>query len=224
MGREQESDAAERIIAVVLESVETDGYDGVQLRAIAGRARVSLAKIYRLFPTRDELILAALEQWMSEHAYAQVAPPAPEESVRDAMMRVLRCVFEPWERHPRLLEAYHHARSGPHGHRLDSQGLSAVLPVAEIVMRDLDPGYVEDVAIIMTNMTVALIGRFATGTVEITEILPILERTVHRLTADNETPAKTRVRADSPPPEGLTASFVVASDHLRQMSGAESAR
>lgn len=189
---------AARIIAVVLELLAADGYDGVQLRTVASRAHVSLTKIYKIFRTRDELILAALEQWMTENTYAEMAPPAAEETVRAAMMRVLRCVFEPWERNPTMLEVYHHARSGPGGQRLDALGLSVILPVAEHALRDLDEDYVSDVALILTNMTVALIGRFATGTLEITGILPILERTVYRLTADNETAARQRTPSDGP--------------------------
>ena len=56
---------ADAIVAVVQELLETGGYDAVQLREVARRARVSLATIYRLFPTRDELIVISLERWMS---------------------------------------------------------------------------------------------------------------------------------------------------------------
>ncbi|MFE7720144.1 TetR family transcriptional regulator [Nocardia rhizosphaerihabitans] len=181
-----ESDASAKIIAVVLDLLTTDGYDAVQLRTVAAQAHVSLAKIYRLFHTRDELIIAALQQWMDANAYADVTPPEPGESVRDSLTRLLRTVFEPWERNPKMLEAYHHARTGPGGERLDSQGLIAVLPVAEVALRDLDPGYLDDLGLILGNMALALIGRFAAGTLPITEILATMERTVYRMTADNE--------------------------------------
>ncbi|WP_189026091.1 TetR family transcriptional regulator [Nocardia rhizosphaerihabitans] len=186
MGSGTESDASAKIIAVVLDLLTTDGYDAVQLRTVAAQAHVSLAKIYRLFHTRDELIIAALQQWMDANAYADVTPPEPGESVRDSLTRLLRTVFEPWERNPKMLEAYHHARTGPGGERLDSQGLIAVLPVAEVALRDLDPGYLDDLGLILGNMALALIGRFAAGTLPITGILATMERTVYRMTADNE--------------------------------------
>ncbi|MEU0544226.1 TetR family transcriptional regulator [Nocardia sp. NPDC005978] len=215
MGREQESEVTARILAVVLELLAADGYNGVHLRTVASRAHVSLTRIYKLFPTRDELILVALEQWMAEHAYAEVELPVPAESVRDALTRVLRCVFEPWERNPTMLEVYHHARSGPGGQRLDQQGLAAVMPVAVDALRDLDPEYIHDLAIILTNMALALISRFATGTLEITGILPILERTVYRLTADNETASKQRTASHA---EGqINASLADVSESLGQM-------
>ncbi|MEV0059287.1 TetR family transcriptional regulator [Nocardia sp. NPDC050718] len=193
-----ESDASAKIIAVVLGLLTTEGYDAVQLRAVAAEAHVSLAKIYRLFRTRDELIIAALEQWMAANAYADVTPPEPGEPLRESLIRLLRTVFEPWERNPKMLEAYHHARTGPGGERLDSQGLIAVLPAAEVALRDLDPGYLDDLGLILGNMVLALIARFAAGTLPITGILPTLERTVYRMTADNESAA--RRRAATPPP------------------------
>lgn len=183
---------------MVLELLNSEGYEAVQLRTVAARAHVSLTRIYRHFPTRDELIIAALAQWMDENAYAAITPPAADASVRDSITQVLRCVFEPWERNPKMLEAYHFARTGPGGRRLDEQGLGVVLPVAEPVLRDLDPTYLQDLVLILGNMALALIGRFATGTLEITEILPTLERTVYRLTADNA--ALTARKSDLFPP------------------------
>ncbi|MFC4125681.1 TetR family transcriptional regulator [Nocardia rhizosphaerae] len=190
MTRGTDSDASAKIIAVVLDLLSTEGYEAVQLRAVAARAHVSLAKIYRLFHTRDELIIAALAQWMDANAYADVRPPEPDEPLRESLNRLLRNVFEPWERNPEMLEAYHHARTGPGGERLDSQGLLAVLPAAEVALRDLDPGYLDDLGLILGNMALALIGRFAAGTLPITQILTTMERTVYRLTTDNATAAR----------------------------------
>ena len=75
--------------------------------------RVSLATIYRLFPTRDDSVVTAIERWMSTNCYAELAPPRAYESLYDGLMRSLRYVFEPWERNPRVLEAYHRARRVP---------------------------------------------------------------------------------------------------------------
>ncbi len=170
---------------MVLELLEDDGYDAVQLREVARRARVSLATVYKWFPTRNEMIVAAVERWMAEHSYSTVTAPEPGESLRAGLMRLLRCVFEPWERDPRMLEAYYRARSGVGGHRLDAQGVEAILPVAAPLVEGADPRYVADVGMVLSNLTFALIGRFVDKTMDITEILPTLDRAIHRLTADN---------------------------------------
>ncbi|MBF6170177.1 TetR family transcriptional regulator [Nocardia blacklockiae] len=181
----------------MLDLLESDGYDAVQLREVARRARVSLTTVYKLYPTRDDLILAAVEQWLATNTYVTLPPAPAGESLRDGIVRLLRYVFEPWEHHPRMLEAYFQARSGPRGNRLDAQGFDAILPAASALLEDLDPDYVADIGMVLTNMTYALIGRFAAGSLEITEILPALERIVYRLTTNNE-PLAARSRHAAP--------------------------
>ncbi|MCX4094419.1 TetR family transcriptional regulator [Nocardia sp. alder85J] len=198
MAVERESETSQRILAVVLDALERGGYQGVYLQEVARTARVSLATVYKLFGTRDELIVAALEQWMTRTSYADLAPPQPGESLYDGLMRLFRRVFEPWERSPRMLEAFHRARSGPGGNRLDAQGLVAVLPAAAAVLQGADPLYLEDIGQILTGLSHGLIGRYVDGTMEITEILPTLDRAVRRLTTDNAAAAAAAVveRAD----------------------------
>lgn len=184
--RERRSAAADDVVGVVLDLLESDGYDAVQLRVVAQRAHVSLATIYGRFSTRDELIVTAIEQWMAANCYADVTSPPPDETLYEGLMRVLRYVFEPWERSPRILEAYHRARTGPGGRRLDRQGMAAIEPAARAVLAGADPAYVADLDVVLKNMSYAVVGRFTDGTLDFTEILPTLERAVFLLTANNE--------------------------------------
>ncbi|MFE7743630.1 TetR family transcriptional regulator [Nocardia sp. NPDC057455] len=186
MARTDEEESAAKIIDTVLSMLESDGYDAVQLRAVARNAHVSLATVYKRYPTRDDLMLAAVERWMATNTFATPAPQIEGETLRDGLIRLLRYVFEPWERNPRMLDAYYRARSTPSGRRLDAQGFDAVLPAVGAMFADADPDYTADIALVLTNMTYALIGRFANADLGITEILPALERTVHRLTGNNE--------------------------------------
>ncbi|WP_223521163.1 TetR family transcriptional regulator [Nocardia sputi] len=186
MARSDERDSAAKIIDAVVSMLESDGYDAVQLRAVARSAHVSLATVYKQFPTRDDLMLAAVERWMATNTYAAPAPTLEGESLTDGLLRLLRYVFEPWERNPRMLEAYYRVRSSPAGRRLDAQGFDAVLPAVGALFADIDPEYTADIALVLTHMTYALIGRFAHADLDITEILPALERTVRRLTGNNE--------------------------------------
>src|SRR6476661_7124569 len=104
MERQREPAQRDTILEVVVRLVETEGYDAVQLREVARRARVSLATIYKLFDGRDQLIYAALERWREKHVYLALDDAAPDETPADGLMRVFRSMFEPWERSPRLLE------------------------------------------------------------------------------------------------------------------------
>lgn len=178
--------APDPVIEVVLELLETEGYDAVQLRQVARRARVSLTTIYKRYVNRDELIATAIEQWMQDNRYAHLQAPPPEASVYEGLLQIHRTIFEPFERHPRMLQAYHRARTSPSGARLVVQGQQAVTPLIRGVLADSDPQLLSDIRLILPNVVYALLGRFADGEIPITEILSTIERTLFMLTVGAE--------------------------------------
>jgi TetR/AcrR family transcriptional regulator, cholesterol catabolism regulator len=181
------------IIEIVVDLLDTEGYEAVQLREVARRARVSLATIYKRYATRDELIVAALEWWMETNRYAGLAAPAtftPGSSVYSDLMTMFRTIFEPWEQHPLMLRSYFRARSGPGGKRLIQRGLDAVLPVTRAILAQLDPEFAQDLELILTGVVFGFLGRFTEGEIDVTDIVPGIERAVFRLTAaDDANPA-----------------------------------
>ena len=52
----------ERIMRVAIASVLAEGYDGLQMRHVAASAQVSTRTLYRHFPSKEHLVLAALVQ------------------------------------------------------------------------------------------------------------------------------------------------------------------
>ena len=185
--------ADDRVLRIVAEILESDGYDAVALRTVARRARTSLATIYKRYPTRDDLIRAALSRWMDEHRWAGLrqGPGDADESLYEGEMRMLRTIFEPWERHPGMLKAYYRARSAPGGDALVRRGFDEVLPASREVLAGVDPEFVADLDIVVSNVIYGLLGRFVAGEIGIADILPALERTVFRLT-EGYRPAGTR--------------------------------
>jgi TetR/AcrR family transcriptional regulator, cholesterol catabolism regulator len=175
------------IIEIVVELLDTQGYEAVQLREVARRARVSLATIYKRYATRDELIVAALEWWMDTNRYANLpSPTMGVDSLYSDLMAVMRTIFEPWERHPTMLRSYFRARSGPGGDRLIQRGVDAVVPVAKSITAQVDSDYAEDLELILTGVVFGFLARFAQGEIEVTEIVPGIERAVFWLTAAYE--------------------------------------
>lgn len=172
------------ILDTVVQILESDGYDAVQLREVARRAKTSLATIYKRYSTRDQLILAALEAWLEEHRYAGIspAPRDPDESLYEAQMRLLRTIFEPWEKHPGMLAAFYRARSAPGGQRLLRRGLDVVVPAGLELLADVDPAFIADLDKVLLSLVHGLFGRYAAGEIAITEILPTLDRTVYWMT------------------------------------------
>lgn len=174
------------ILDIVVEMLDTEGYEAVQLREVARRARVSLATIYKRYPTRDELIVAALEGWMDANRYARLPSlieDLPGDSIYADLMHVMRTIFEPWERHPLMLRSYFQARSGPGGKRLIQRGVDAVVPVAKAILAQADPGFAKDLELILPGVVYGFLTRFAQGEIDVTEIVPGVERTVFWLTA-----------------------------------------
>lgn len=194
----------DRILDIVVEMLETEGYDAVQLREVARRSRTSLATIYKRYSTRDELILTALDAWMEENRYAGLAahPPPPGESLYEGLMGLFRTIFEPWEKHPDMLRAYSRARAAPGGDRLVKRGLDAVVPAGMEILTGVDEDFVDDLDSILTSLVFGLVGRFTAGEIAITEILAGIDRTVSRLTAGYEASVKapSRSRRRTRPP------------------------
>jgi hypothetical protein len=111
-----------------------------------------------------------------------------------------------------MLEAYHRARSSPGGERLDLHGFAIVRPIIEAALSSADPEYLSDVELIHQHVVRAAVGRFADGEIPVTDILPILERTLLRLTMDNRVenasarPRPVRTASKAPKPRRATTS------------------
>ena len=174
------------VVDVVLDILTRRGYDGVVVREVSRRSRVSSKTIYKLFETREHMIVAALERWMVTNVYVKVVLPEPDESLYDVLMRFLRAMFEPWERNPRMLEAYHRAQLGPAGARLRVQGTTAARRVGQALLID-DVEFAEDLEEIMRNVSEGLISRFVHGEIDVGDIVPRLELASARLTRTHTT-------------------------------------
>jgi hypothetical protein len=124
---------------------------------------------------------------MTENRYSGLTQPHDvDESLYVGLMRVLRTIFEPWERHPAMLDAYFRARSAPGGQKLVRRGFDVVVPAAMEALAGADADFIRDVDTIVSSVVYGLMGRFAAGEIAITEIVPSLERTVHYLTTGYE--------------------------------------
>ncbi len=189
----------DRLLDTVVGILETEGYDAVQLREVARRAQTSLATIYKRYPTRDDLILAALEYWSQRHRYSGITAGArdPNPSLYQGLMQIFRTIFEPWESHPEMLAAYFRVRSSPNGQKLFRFGLDVVAPAGLQVLADVDEEFIANLDAIVSSVIYGLLGRFSAGEIAVTDILPILDRTVYWLTRGYE----------SAPPARSDASF-----------------
>jgi AcrR family transcriptional regulator len=183
--------ATDRIIAVVISMLESGGTAAVELPEVARAAQVSLRTVYQNFGSRQGLILAAVEAWMESQVYRPLVDPAPQEPLCDALIRHYRRIFKPWEKSPKMAEAYMRARLGPGGDRLLIQGRVVSEPLTRSLFENVDPEYAEEVLVILDHVADAAALRFAQGRRPVTDILPTIERVVRFLTAnlDSRPPA-----------------------------------
>ena len=65
---QRQRDQRERVLDATRQMLAEDGYEGLQMRALAARANVSLMTLYNRFGNKDDLILLALRDMLAELA------------------------------------------------------------------------------------------------------------------------------------------------------------
>lgn len=180
---EEAPSAAQRVLDVVTKRLESQSYDTIQLITVAQDAHMSLTTIYKHFPSRDDLMVAAVEHWMNENVYKPFANSYPIQRlpVLEALTQLIRTIYRPWEEHPRMLQAYMRAISTAPGFRLLLQGQTAVAPFAEAILAELDPSFAQDLSMILWHINHSVVASVAAGKMDITEVVPTFERTLRRL-------------------------------------------
>ena len=95
----------QRVLLAALDLGSQGGYEAVQMRDVASRARVALGTIYRYFPSKDALLAAAMVEWMEdlERRFTERAPEG--DTTAERVYEILRRAVTTMERQPRLAEA-----------------------------------------------------------------------------------------------------------------------
>lgn len=105
------------LLAVTLELLQEHGYDGLTVDAVANTARASKSTVYRRWPSKAELVLAAFIEGV-----CQVALPPDTGSLRSDLVKIgeticehaarqsstIRAVLVEVSRHPALSDAMQH--------------------------------------------------------------------------------------------------------------------
>lgn len=102
----------ERIVAVALELAGEGGYDAVQMREVAEKADVALGTLYRYFPSKKHLLVAAMGQELTRMRDAVMIQGRRPEDARERLQRVVSGVTDALGRNRRLSAAMVHAFMG----------------------------------------------------------------------------------------------------------------
>jgi AcrR family transcriptional regulator len=102
----KQSDRRRRVIEAAISLATEGGYDAVQMRDVAAEARVALGTLYRYFPSKDQLLVAALNEWAENLRDKQRARPQKGATKADRVAGVLRGTVRAMERQPKLSAAF----------------------------------------------------------------------------------------------------------------------
>jgi TetR/AcrR family transcriptional regulator, cholesterol catabolism regulator len=92
----------DRVLAAATEILIADGAEAIQMKDLAQRARVSLATLYRYFPSKDYLLLAISLARYTDAARKVLAEAPRGDSVRERVTRHLLREFGAQRREQRL--------------------------------------------------------------------------------------------------------------------------
>ena len=98
-------DRAKRIVETAVALAERDGYQAVRLRDVAATAQVALGTVYKRFASKEEILIAALEQ-ESEKLVAKIGKkPVPGDDSRKRVGFVFSALTKGLLRRPNLAKA-----------------------------------------------------------------------------------------------------------------------
>jgi AcrR family transcriptional regulator len=95
----------DRVVAAAAEVLSAGGDEAVQMKDLAQRAGVSLATLYRYFPSRDYVLLAVSLARYQAAAREVFAEPPQQGTVRDRVAGYLMREFRAQQRDQRLVTA-----------------------------------------------------------------------------------------------------------------------
>jgi len=102
----KQSDRRRRVIQAAIALANKGGYDAVQMRDVATSARVALGTLYRYFPSKDQLLVAALNEWAEDVRDKLRARPPRGATKADRVASVLRTTVRGLEKQPKLSHAF----------------------------------------------------------------------------------------------------------------------
>ena len=95
-----------RVLSAAAEILSAEGGDAIQMKDLAQRAGVSLATLYRYFPSKDYVLLALAVARYQEAARKVFAEVPQGDSVRDRVTRYLLREFHAQQRDKRLTATF----------------------------------------------------------------------------------------------------------------------
>lgn len=182
----------QRILETALAMAAEGGYEAVGMREVALQANVALGTLYRYFPSKDALLIAAWVHWSGQIERQVTRRPlrgtTPAERTYDLLRRATRAL----ERQPRLAGAVLTAgNSADPGVQEEYRALVALVGrlLAEAMAPVADP-VASDVRDILSHVWSSALRAWAAGYASGADMYAVLADTCHLL-LDPRTPGCT---------------------------------
>jgi len=94
-----------RILDATIELATDGGFDSVQMREVADRAGVALGTLYRYFPSKIHLLVAALDREFEASEVRTQTRAVPGDTAHERVMNVLSRDTRALQKRPKLTEA-----------------------------------------------------------------------------------------------------------------------
>jgi AcrR family transcriptional regulator len=177
-----------RIVIAALQLAADGGYDAVQMRDVAKRARVALGTIYRYFASKDEMLIAGLAVWARDVAERVVAERVVAEgstggSPAERLASALREVTDLLDQHPVLMRALVTAMASTDP-AIDDSRVEVEAALASIVsatIGDVPDVDLDGVRAVIGHVWFSVLVRWVSGRGETGSMGEELARTAHLL-------------------------------------------
>lgn len=104
-GSAAQRDRRKRILDATYALAKEGGFDAVQMRAVAEQAEVALGTLYRYFPSKIHLLVAALDQQFADAAERLNVRDIPGDTQADRVLYVLKRLTRGMQGDAKLTEA-----------------------------------------------------------------------------------------------------------------------
>jgi AcrR family transcriptional regulator len=186
-GSPAQRDRRRRILDATIALAGRGGFDAVQMRTVAESADVALGTLYRYFPSKVHLLVAALSTRLESAQAALDRRPIPGDTPEERVMHVVRGTTRGLQREPHLTEALTRAfmfadASVAPDIAVVARQLTTMLTRA-MKPEDDEPPTDDDLAIarVISDVWLAALVAWVTGRASADDVATSLQKAVHLL-------------------------------------------
>ena len=166
-----------RVIEAAMALAAEGGYDAVQMRDVASGANVALGTIYRYFSSKDQLLAAAMVEWLGQLEQEVGRRPPRGDTAAERVVDVVRRASRTLGRNPLLTSALVTAVAAPDPdvvafHRESSAAMQRILSAS---MGDLDEATKADVVRVLNHVWFSALLAWVHGWTDADSVIEELE-------------------------------------------------